>query len=271
MKRWVNWGLALLLAATGWAAETREQPAEREAWLQVVQLNLRGAHEQFAALAAAQSDPRAAALGEAMTLRVIPPGTDGQFAQARRDLRSLAKKHPTDEAGLAARYLLGRFRQVHDRTAEPDVDAPELVELARDHAETFWGQLAMLKLTLHRLYRPSAEFLWAQRLQSVAGFEARLREPALLREYHLTVGRACIYFDRDLPLGLRHLEQALALGVDDTKLRADLLVQTGELARMSQRPEVAARYYRMFLAENPEEGRTLIVQDRLRALERTGP
>lgn len=234
------------------------------AWELTSQTRLREAAAAFQAPAAAGD--REARLGAAVVELELPPTTPEKTARARAALVALVAEAPNDEAGLRARYLLGRLRQLADSDAD-ERGAPELVALAAEHPAHYLAQLAIIKLAQHRLYATTTATTPAQRLATTETDLAKMTRPELLRDFHLVLGDAYLFFgDQRLP-ALGHYRSAAALGIPDAMVRATVLVQIGELARIEGQRDVAIAAYRDFLQAYRRDLRAFEVRKRLAALE----
>ena len=186
--------------------------------------------------------------------------------RVRAELASIAATDPAVTESLVALYLLGRLRQLEDGVAEPE----ELARLGSEHPDHPLGQLATLKVLLRRLYADGPESA-AHRLKQGEKNGLRITLSALRSDYHLAIGEAYIFYgDRREP-ALRHLRAAAAIGIPSAATRANVLVQTGELARLTGSMDMAAGSYRAFLDEFPRDLRQQIVRDRLAEVEGTVP
>jgi len=176
----------------------------------------------------------------------------------RAELAALVVEAPATEAGIAARYLLGRLRQIEEGIGEP----PEFTALLNEHPQHPLAQLAAVKVILQRLYADGSETPEA-RLQAAEQLGRGVTLPALRCDFHQAMGEAYIFYgDRREP-ALRHLRAAEALGIPSAAARANVLVQIGELARLTGDGAVAGWSYRKFLADFPRDLRQQIVRDRL--------
>lgn len=164
--------------------------------------------------------------------------------------------------GLTALYLLGRLRQLEDDVNVPD----ELVQLSHEHAAHPLGQLAALKILLRRLYAIGPESVHS-RLRAGEELSAVFMSPALRSDYHVAMGDAYIFHgDRQME-ALRHFRAAIDIGIPISATRANVLVQIGELARLTGESAIAADSYRAFITEFPRDLRQQIVRDRLAEVE----
>lgn len=265
MRNWLHGCLRLLLAALAPAAMVvrAAQPLD-EAWELTSQTRLREAAAAFRAPAAAGD--REARLGAAVVALELPPTTPEKTARAREELAALVAAEPNDEPGLRARYLLGRLRQLAS-SDDDERGAPELVALAQEHPAHYLAQLAVLKLVQHRLYATSTTLSPGQRLAAAEQALAKVTRPELLRDFHLVLGDAYLFFGDQRATALPHYRAAEGLGIPEATVRATVLVQIGELARLEGQRAVAISAYREFLQDYRRDLRAFEVRKRLAALE----
>lgn len=184
----------------------------------------------------------------------------------RDELEAVVAAAPDAEAGITARYLLGRLRQLEADVGEP----PEFTALLERHPGHPLAQLARVKVILWRLYAVDATPP-AERLAAAEQMGAELTLPAMRGDFHLAMGEAYLFHgDRQAP-ALRHLRAAEQLGIPGAATRANVLVQIGELARLTGDRAGARRSYQAFLTEYPRDLRQQIVRDRLAALGEAAP
>lgn len=185
---------------------------------------------------------------------------------AKAELTAIIADDGSSPDALAARYLLGRLRQLEDN----EIDPPEFQVLRQQQPGHPLAQLAALKVLLRRLYAEGPESP-ADRLRHGEDLGALIKLPALRCDYHLAMGEAYIFHGDQREPALRHLRAAAGIGIPSAATRANVLVQIGELARLNGERVVAAASYRAFLAEFPRDLRQQIVRDRLADLEGTAP
>lgn len=214
---------------------------------------------------AAQVDAEPPLLAVAASLQQEPLTADGRQRTAD-ELRALIANNPDTEDAISARYLQGRLQQLNGEAEEP-VEFLELIALYPEHP---FAQLARLKLIMRRLYAidgPPAEM----RLAAAETLGVEIKLPALACDFHLLMGDAYLFFDDQQAPALRHLAAAERLGIPSSATRATVLVQIGELARLTGNRELARRSYQRFLDEFPRDIRRQIVQDRLDASREAQP
>lgn len=173
-------------------------------------------------------------------------------------LTAVTAAQSVSEAKITALYASGRLRQLQEDAAEP----AEFSELLRDHADHPLAQLARVKLILRRLYAldgPSP----ADRLAAAEALGGELTLPALQCDFHLAMGDAYVFFGDQREAALKHFTAAERLGITSSATRGTVLVQIGELARLTGGRAQAAQAYRKFLDDFPRDIRQQIVRDRL--------
>ena len=218
------------------------------------------------ALRAADAVSARARLDAAVAVLQSPAVGEEDSRRIRADLTALAAESPATEPGIAARYLLGRLRQIEEGIGEP----PEFTALLSEHPQHPLAQLAAVKVILRRLYAEGPETPGA-RLQAAEQLGRGVTLPALRCDFHQAMGDAYIFHgDRREP-ALRHLRAAEALGIPSAAARANVLVQIGELARLTGDGAVAEWSYRKFLADFPRDLRQQIVRDRLAEIGGSAP
>lgn len=188
------------------------------------------------------------------------PEADRQRIMA--ELNALTQGAPDAEAGISAAYLLGRLRQFNGEAEEP----PEFLALIRRHPQHPLAQLARVKLIMRRLYAVDATPP-AARLKAAEALGQELTLPVLQSDFHLVMGDAYVFFGDQRALALAHFVAAERLGISGSATRGTVLVQIGELARLTGDKPLAARSYRAFLDNYPRDIRRTIVGDRLAEVE----
>jgi hypothetical protein len=215
---------------------------------------------------AVEAASAAARLKAATAALQTPALTERDSQRTKQELAALIAAEPGSEAGLAARYLLGRLRQLEDGISEP----PEFIALISIQPQHPLAQLAAVKLLLRRLYAEGIAAP-AERLRAAEVLGKSLTLPALRGDFHLAMGDAYIFYGDQRAPALRHLRAAEGLGIPSAATRANVLVQIGELARLTGDRETAVQSYTVFLADYPRDLRQQIVRDHLAALGEASP
>ena len=253
-----SWRVLALLALGCHHAPAAELAAQ---WQKVGAYDSDGPHRVFV-----RTEGREARLGEAVTLLNLQPKTARNIDRAALLLDDVADADPGDELGISARYLRARIEEVHRPEAQPAEAARRYLELIRTGGTHPLAQQAAVRLSLLKLYPLAEAATPSERVAAAEALGVGLTDPTAIRDHALLVGQACLYYQRPLGQAQRHLERALAAGVLNPSIRADLLVTLGEVARELGDASRAERAYRAYLKENPRGDRTSAVKRRLAEL-----
>lgn len=212
---------------------------------------------------------REARFGRGVALLDRQPVTPAQIDEARKIFTALADGG-TDDPAQGARFFLGRIAQHHQAPPDNVEAARQFRQLIAEHGSSIWAQSALGRLALLQLYELDPAVPPAARVAATGQLFAQARTPAAESELHLALANAIFY--HRLPAGgaLPHLLAAERLGQLDWTTRTEVLVQIAELSRLAGERAQAAKYYRLFLAENPRDLRHYIIQERLAEMEKPG-
>jgi hypothetical protein len=240
---------AALMLVAGAAATADPNPAER-AWEEASLLLYTPAHRSFAALnrdhATAAPETR---FGEAVTLLNVQPKTSANIERAAQLLTALRSEQPTEDLGLAAAYLLARIEQIHRLQPDRTRALALYDELAAAHPDHPYGQRALLKALLLRLYEVTEPEEKHRRLRAADALAAQLTEPHLRSEYHQLMATAGVRFGMPAEWRLPHLLAADELGIVRLADRRNNLLAIAEAARAVGQRELALTYYQRFIGE----------------------
>ena len=253
-----SWRVLALLALGCHHAPAADLAAQ---WLKVGAYDSDGPHGVFA-----RTEGREARLGEAVTLLNLQPKTARNIERAALLLDEVAGADSGDELGISARYLRARLEEVHRPEAQPAEAARRYQEIIRTGGAHPLAQQAAVRLSLLQLYPLDETNTPSERVASAEALGAGLGDPAAIRDHAMLVGQACLYYQLPLAQARRHLERALAAGILNPSIRADLLVTLGEIARELGDAPSAEQSYRAYLRENPQGDRTSAVKRRLAEL-----
>lgn len=210
-------------------------------------------------------DEPASRLGHAVALLNLQPRTADRLAQAEQELTALTEDASVNsDLAVAARYLLARIAEVHAFPQNPARAADLYAALLASHPRDPLTQAAAARLATLRLYRLGSDPL--STLASLEPFAQQLTEAGARRDFHLVMGRSYLFFGGERRRALDHLQAALAAGIVAPTVRADLLVQIGELARDLNQPGISPRVWSEFVATYPRDPRVDLVRQRLGAL-----
>ena len=254
------------------AVPLRAAPAKwTDGWELTDQYRFDEARETFAhARVTSPEDQRAAHLGEANALLNLQPRTNANLVACVRQLQALVQEKITDDAGVAALYLLARIEEIH----RPVPDLPAAVALYTRLAESGsrhpLAQLGTVQLAMLTLYRPLTASLPEERLAAAEAWGKRLTLPSAQGDFHLLLARSYLYFKGSKARAMEHFLEAHRLGITADRVRADACFATAELARETGQDEIAARFYAGFLAENPRDMRAWTARQALAAISSPG-
>ena len=251
--------LAVAVAVVAVAANPASDQIVGRGWEALSRLLFREAHDHFTAA----QPTREARYGQAMALINLQPKTRDNVATAIVMLRELIADDPDDPTGIAARYFLARTQQLHP--FETDVDrALELFDqLIADHPHHYLGEMALVKSGMLRLYAPEAGDRRAELFVALEAAGAKLGHDDAIRDFHLMMADAAGRRGLGQAAALEHLLIVLEVGVATRNLEADLHVRIGELARLTDRPALAAEHYRALLEKFPRDARRYMIEQRL--------
>jgi hypothetical protein len=220
--------------------------------------------DQFTATGSA----REAQLGLAIAQLNRPPVTPSSLAEAQRQLTQLAGD---DLIGHAARYFLGRFRQMHPMTPDPAAAARDYEQLVATGADDTWCRLALAKLAILRLTILPAPGELAAQLAAVEPLLARTADPATQHDLHLVLAEARLNHRIYDAITLGHLQAALATTRESDTMRADLLIQIARVASLLGDRATARTNYERFLRDYPKERRCYTVGEAMAHLDGAFP
>lgn len=253
----------LVLLCVGTARAADPTPAEtaplQQAWQDAALSLFKESHQAFAAL-----EERDARFGQAVTLLIQQPKTDGNIQQAHDMLAELARGD--GELAISALYYLGRIEQSHRSTPDPAAAAGHYRKLIAEHPGHPKAELALVKLAIIELYEVVADDVRRGRFATFLGRVATLRTAEHRRDLHVVLADAALRFGYSPEIALDQLLAADAIGFVRPLMRANMWVRIGNLAAETGRHEVARDYYTRFLDTFQRDNRRLMVGERLAAL-----
>jgi hypothetical protein len=208
-------------------------------------------------------------LGLAVALLNLQPRTADRIARAERELSALAEDASASaDVVVPANYLLARIAEVHAFTPDPARAAERYAALLAAHPQHPFAQTAAARLATLRLYK-----LGADPLRTLADLESlgrQLTDAGARRDFHLVLGRSYLFFGGDRGRALEHLQSAMAAGIVAATVRADVLVQIGEVARELDQPAISRQAWSEFVETFPRDPRVDLIRERLAALPEGG-
>lgn len=270
LRRSVCFSAALLAAPVLPAAEPpAPAPSLVEVWRLVGQGLPGEAWETLAALDAIPSsagEAPARALARGVLLLEKQPRTQNNLKTAQIELESAMKTPPAGAADTAtaamASYYLARLYDLHAFERDADRALALYRTLADQPEPTLWKNLAQVKVVLleANALRPGPEAAAA-----FAALEARAAiaaDPAAQREIHLLLGLAAQHLALPPEVALRHLSAGLALGIERSADRADVLARVAGLTAHVKGEDAARPLFARFASEFPRDSRAAMLRAR---------
>ena len=264
--------LVLLLMGTGPGARAAEptptMPADTsaDAWQALANFRPEQALPRFERLAPMGADNvRAVRFGTALSLLAQPSAIPNRVGKARAILAALAADE-SDDIALGARFYLGRLAEFQADPPDPVQAAAIFRRLIAEYPDSIWAQVAVSRLAIVLLYTAAGPAGPAGKIAAAELLQKSARHPLAIMELHLVISDAVFHYRLPDGLALPHLIAAEQAGGLDPATRADVLVQIGELSRLTGQPGPAARYYRIFLAEYPRDARQYPIRQKLASL-----
>ncbi|MDB6094245.1 MAG: hypothetical protein JWM32_1807 [Verrucomicrobia bacterium] len=211
----------------------------------------------------ALADPainRSARFGRAVALLDRQPVTPAQIEEARGIFRELAERD-VDDVAQGARFFLGRIAQHHLQVPDDEAASREFRRLIADHEASIWAQSALSRLALIQIYALNPQAPPQERIAEVEKLLAHARTSSAKGELHLVMANAIFFYRLPAQEALPHLLAAEQFARLEWSVRSEVLVQIAELSRSAGQTEQAARYYALFLKENPRDPRAYIISE----------
>ena len=221
-------------------------------WRRVVQLRFPDALREFRD--DVQSRNAQAQLGEAISLLNRQPRTQRNLEAARNILGELKKSDDADLAA-AATYHLARYFHVVPYHRDPRAAEIHYRELLDQYPHHFYGQLAVSKLALLRLYETPIGEDRGKTLEELELLAGPLRNPAAKRSFHKVMANGYLRFEVSREKALSHLLTAVDAGFVEGSAEAQSMVQIIELAVLLRRDKMARDFTERFLARYPRDQR----------------
>ena len=249
-------------------------PPPPDPWAQASQFLFNDAHQSFTQTTSAPD--RTDRLGAAVVLLNVQPRTAGNLTAARTALEGLVAENASDEAGLNARFFLGRIASLHQTPSDLATARRYFDALIAQNPAHPLAQQAVVKLALLDFYpangKPPASALYTR----YATHADALTDASARRDLHLLLARACLFYQASQPASvasfspaeyaLTHYQAALATGALSFRVRGETLVAIGELAHALGRDAVAAEAWRAFLSAYSRDIRAGTITAHLAAL-----
>ncbi len=253
---------------TSLQAATEEVASRMEdGWREASIFLFQQAHETFADQAPEVSTDRERKLGLAVTRLALQPRTQGNIAEAARELTELMKEDATDASGRAAQFYLARVYEVHEAPAEREKARELFYDLASRHPGDLFTELAAVRVLSIELENAadSGEDPAAV-VSRLAPLAKNLTSDTGRREYHANAGLMLAAMQGDRSTALRELEVAASYPGGLPQIRALILLSAATLAQELGEFSTARTFYLRFIDEFPREFRRYSVQKILETL-----
>lgn len=221
---------------------------------------------EFAQRIAADENDREALLGKTVALLNVQPRTSRNINLANDLVTRLIDADGEDAYGQAARYLHARILMMHLDPPDPDQGMAVLSDLANTFPNSFWGQLALLKLAPLKLYRAADTESRAAILDELEVKGRALENLRIRRPFFVVLANVCLDFDEYPERALQYLLAADVDNLQRWQRRADAYIQIAELARASGDYPLALQYYTKFYEEFPRDNRHFMVGELIQDL-----
>lgn len=211
---------------------------------------------------------RQALYGRAVALLNIQPRTQGNVEKSQQLFESIYQANTVDDLGLAARFMQARISQIHLLPVNKERAEQIYTELSAGRPNHAITQRAKVKLTLLRIYATGIDET-ERRNRFVKGEEwaTGLSELGPRAQIHLLLAETAQRLGYGMETELKHLLAAESAGIIKLRLRADVLVRIGDLARILGDEKMARAYYRIFLKDYPRTDRRTTVEGYLKMLD----
>lgn len=241
------------------------------AWELVVQLRFNDAFDYFSRnikdnTESDELDIRNMHLGQALSLLNKNPKTNTNTRRAISMLESLAGEDPKDETGLTARYLLARAHLFHLTPASTEDAMTKYEGIIRDKPEHIIAQISVVKLAMLRIYGENNGKTKLEVIKSIEAMSSLLKDSALVRDFHLLLGNAYMYFDLSPEKALHHLIKAERIGIAGPVSSSETCIQIAELANSIGNFHIANSYYKSFVEKYPRDIRSYTVTQKITEL-----
>lgn len=258
--------LLLLLMLLGAAWSVRAADPVAAGWQALADYHPKEALRIFETAANQPAMARAARFGRGVALLAKQPVDAAQLAEARRIFSELTD-NGDDAAAQGARFFLARIAQHHQPQPDEAEAARQFERLIAEHPRSPWAQAALGRLALLQLYALDRGPPPATRVARAEALLAAAREPQAESDLRCVLLNAIFYYQLPVARALPHLLAVERLHQTDAVTRADVLVQLGEVSRLTGDQAQAKLFYAKFQAEFPRDQRHFMVAQRLQALE----
>lgn len=214
--------------------------------------------------ASAQGDE--ARLGEAVTMILRQPKTNGNLHHAATLLANLIRRSPGSPSSIGAYYYLGRIEQTHRNP--PNLPEAKRIfrELIAAHPGHPYADLATVKLAIIELYEPLSPDERRSRFDALVALAPGLRSRSSRRDLSMLLADTAQRFGYAPSITLDLLLAADQLGIARRSEQGNTWVRIGQLAEEAGRIDVARSYYEKCLPLFVRDNRLRMVRERVAAL-----
>ena len=204
--------------------------------------------------------------GLALNLINKQPKTQANLERARGLFSEVYSSEGMDGLGVAARYYVGRIWEVHQLDA--DLAEAERIygEIIAAHPHHFYAQLAATRYALIRFYTVASREERMERFEELEPLAENLVRPGIRSQFHNLMGDLATRYELPLEKALYHYREAVAAGIQNFRIRRDVLVSVGEIARELGEVSIAVEFFERFLREFPRDKRNILIRERLTLL-----
>ena len=206
-------------------------------------------------------------LARAISLMGMQPRTAKNLDSAYQLLETVARSRDADETVLWAIYYQARIDQIHRSPPDFVRAAMHYRTLIDRYPDSMAAQLGFVKLAILRLYVLEEIPIHQQVLADLESESSFLSYPLAVREFHVTLADAYLFFDVSKYKALDHLitarnQRHLTL-IDN----GDDVARIGNLAYFLERYDLAMKSYREFLEIDPKATEVFLLRERLLEME----
>jgi tetratricopeptide (TPR) repeat protein len=238
-----------------------------EGWNQAKSFLYKDALETFkGATGRSGTEERERLLGQAVTALNIQPRTQAGILRVKRSLEELTTERADDQVGILARYLTGRIFELHLQPRDPTAAALVYRGLVESYPGNEIAEYAASSLVHIELYQTLTPAERLKRFASLENLGRRLLTPAGKRDFHIALGYAALDLTGQHDAALRHFLTADEAGITRPETESAIWIHIGELARSTQRTDLAAAYYHKFLEKYPRNNASATIRQKLKAL-----
>ena len=242
-------------------------PSEDCAWEKTGRFLYREAADEFGdLLASGGGHPSSLKFGLALNLINKQPKTQANLDRAERLFSEVYSAEGMNGLGIASKYYSGRIKEVHQRREELAEAERIYAQIIAANPRHFFAQLAATRYALIRFYSVESPEERRSRFLQLEALVENLIGPSIRSHFHSLMGDLAARYEISLEKSLYHYREAVAAGIQNFRIRRDVLVSIGEIARELGNVPVAMEYYERFLREFPRDARHVLIQERLVAL-----